>query len=129
MESKDNKNAILAVVLSGIILFGWNYFFAPETYTPIPNTSDVLKKTSTKNQGLECMIPTFGEFCFDDLGKEAFMELFKTIHFTNTDDANPSFEIKDNTLFVGAKWSEVSHFSGTCKTAFERILNGEKAVA
>jgi YidC/Oxa1 family membrane protein insertase len=32
MESKDNKNAILAVVLSGIILFGWNYFFAPQPY-------------------------------------------------------------------------------------------------
>ena len=42
MQSNDNKNAIIAVVLSGIILFGWNYFFPSEVYTPAKkvNTSE-----------------------------------------------------------------------------------------
>lgn len=35
MES-DSKRAIIAVVLSGIVLFGWQYFFP----TPVPVTSD-----------------------------------------------------------------------------------------
>jgi YidC/Oxa1 family membrane protein insertase len=28
--TSDNKNALIAVVLSGLILFGWQYFFAPQ---------------------------------------------------------------------------------------------------
>lgn len=48
MESKDNKNAILAVVLSGLILFGWNYFFEPKTYvkTEAPKKSATDEKVS-----------------------------------------------------------------------------------
>lgn len=52
MESKDQKNAILAVVISGIILFGWNYFFAPPVYDVNKNKikSNVEQKTETLNK-------------------------------------------------------------------------------
>jgi YidC/Oxa1 family membrane protein insertase len=32
--TSDNKNALFAVVLSGLILFGWQYFFAPKAPAP-----------------------------------------------------------------------------------------------
>lgn len=47
MESKDNKNAILAVVLSGIILFGWNYFFGAQPYV----TPDGVQSKVGENLG------------------------------------------------------------------------------
>lgn len=37
----DQKRAIVAVVLSGIILFGWQYFFAPAPSSMIPAPSHV----------------------------------------------------------------------------------------
>lgn len=49
MESKDNKNAIIAVVLSGIILFGWNYFFAPAPLEPAPVSSVANTVMGTTN--------------------------------------------------------------------------------
>ena len=39
----DQKRAILAVVLSGIILFGWQYFFAPKH---LPKDATVMENTS-----------------------------------------------------------------------------------
>lgn len=62
MESKDNRNAILAVVISGIILFGWNYFFAPPMYdtTQAPavegstsTTTDAKTVSQTSNGSIE----------------------------------------------------------------------------
>lgn len=40
MLNSDQKRMFLAVVLSGIILFGWQYFFAPK---PQPGTSPIVK--------------------------------------------------------------------------------------
>ncbi len=45
MQSNDNKNAILAVVISGLVLFGWNYFFPAEVYQPVQETK-VSDKTT-----------------------------------------------------------------------------------
>ncbi len=42
--AQDQKRALLAVVLSGLILFGWQYFFAP------PQTYDVKQTDSTINE-------------------------------------------------------------------------------
>jgi YidC/Oxa1 family membrane protein insertase len=53
MQSKDNKNAILAVIISGVILFGWNYFFAPPAYDTSGNTATnkVVQVDSTSSAG------------------------------------------------------------------------------
>ncbi len=40
MQSKENRNAILAVIISGVILFGWNYLFPTQTY----DTNQVMEK-------------------------------------------------------------------------------------
>jgi YidC/Oxa1 family membrane protein insertase len=40
--SSDQKNALIAIVLSGFILFGWQYFFAP----PIPLVTDSSTQVS-----------------------------------------------------------------------------------
>src|SRR5690606_36226119 len=42
----DQKRAILAVVLSGLILFGWQYFFAPKT-VPSNNVQTETKSVET----------------------------------------------------------------------------------
>ncbi len=47
-DNKQNKNAILAVVLSGIILFGWSYFFAPTQPYDVTPTKE-LNTAETKN--------------------------------------------------------------------------------
>jgi YidC/Oxa1 family membrane protein insertase len=52
MQSKDNKNAILAVVISGIILFGWNYFFAPPAYDTSGTQAPVTKTGNGKGGGI-----------------------------------------------------------------------------
>lgn len=44
MFNSDQKRMFLAVVLSGIILFGWQYFFAPKpgVNTPPATTSQTV---------------------------------------------------------------------------------------
>jgi len=46
----DQRRAILAVVISGVILFGWQYFFTPPTQlaAPIAKTQIVSGDTTTK---------------------------------------------------------------------------------
>ncbi|MDP7321940.1 MAG: membrane protein insertase YidC [Bacteriovoracaceae bacterium] len=50
MQSRDNKNAILAVVLSGLILFGWNYFFGPQ---PVDVSTSNRENSAKPNQNVE----------------------------------------------------------------------------
>ncbi len=49
MEGKDNKNAIVAVVLSGIILFGWQYFFGTQPYDTSAQQNTVQNTQSTND--------------------------------------------------------------------------------
>lgn len=44
----DQKRAFAAVLLSGLILFGWQYFFAPETQ---PAKKTAISETSPENAG------------------------------------------------------------------------------
>jgi YidC/Oxa1 family membrane protein insertase len=46
MNSFDNKNFILAIVLSMLIIFGWQYFYGP-MLTPTVTTTDTGVTTST----------------------------------------------------------------------------------
>src|SRR5690606_21675419 len=40
----EQRNALLTVLLSGLILFGWQYFFAPpQTHAPVGPTNEVSK--------------------------------------------------------------------------------------
>ena len=39
MLNSDQKRAFLAVLLSGIVLFGWQYFFTPKPIPPVPPTN------------------------------------------------------------------------------------------
>ncbi len=41
--SSDQKNAFFAIVLSGMILFGWQYYFAPTTQAPVEGTAAVAE--------------------------------------------------------------------------------------
>ena len=46
MFNSDQKRAFIAVLLSGIVLFGWQYFYAPKT--PVaPAQSEVAKTIPT----------------------------------------------------------------------------------
>lgn len=45
----EQKRAILAVVISGIILFGWQYFFAPQTKVTNKVTTQTKEDPSNKN--------------------------------------------------------------------------------
>lgn len=57
----DQRNAVLAVVLSGLILFGWQYFFAPPKPVSAPIepkvttevTTQVIKDGETKSGPIE----------------------------------------------------------------------------
>lgn len=42
----DQKRALLAVVLSGLILFGWQYFFAPATSTQVGSGQEVAAESN-----------------------------------------------------------------------------------
>ncbi|MDH5415176.1 MAG: membrane protein insertase YidC, partial [Flavobacteriaceae bacterium] len=48
MDSQDNKNAILAVILSGLILFGWQYFYGPQTQ-PYDTSQNSTQNPSAKS--------------------------------------------------------------------------------
>ena len=51
MFNSDQKRAFFAVLLSGVVLFGWQYYFAPKTpvATTAPvTTSPAVTETSTK---------------------------------------------------------------------------------
>lgn len=45
----DQRNAILAVVLSGIILFTWQYFYQPQQVAPIEPVAQTNVTTNTNN--------------------------------------------------------------------------------
>jgi YidC/Oxa1 family membrane protein insertase len=48
MNSEDTRNLILAIVLSAIVLIGWNYFFAPPPRPPVnPNAPAVASAPGT----------------------------------------------------------------------------------
>ena len=47
--NSDQKRAFLAVTLSGLILFGWQYFFAPKQVAPVANTAQVAQPSNTGN--------------------------------------------------------------------------------
>jgi YidC/Oxa1 family membrane protein insertase len=47
--NSDQKRAFLAVTLSGLILFGWQYFFAPKQTAPVANTAQVGQPVNTNN--------------------------------------------------------------------------------
>jgi len=45
MLNSDQKRAVVAVILSGIVLFGWQYFFAPKQ---LNNSNKALSKTESQ---------------------------------------------------------------------------------
>jgi YidC/Oxa1 family membrane protein insertase len=44
MFNTDQKRAFIAVLLSGIVLFGWQHFFAPKTVPPATTSNEIAKK-------------------------------------------------------------------------------------
>lgn len=80
--SDDSKRAFLAVILSGIILFGWQYFFAPtpvavnnqtNTNSPLPSgvTADKVNKpveTSSSDRAVvaESKVYNINQFSIDE---------------------------------------------------------------
>lgn len=48
----DQKRAVLAVIISGVILFGWQYFFAPAP-APVSKTDVVATEAPTKDVNTE----------------------------------------------------------------------------
>jgi YidC/Oxa1 family membrane protein insertase len=70
MFSKDQKNAFIAVLLSGLVLFGWQYYFAPKTVAPvtgattaqaIPTTTDPKVAGTPAQQSTLGAAPTTSE--------------------------------------------------------------------
>jgi hypothetical protein len=64
MES-DSKRAIIAVILSAIVLFGWQYFFptAPiiGTNTPVTEVENTVNNTRVSNTGPQNLIENNNE--------------------------------------------------------------------
>ena len=57
----DQRNAFLAVILSGIILFTWQYFYTPEKVAPIEPTTTVSTTTPAGTETKKLETPTFKE--------------------------------------------------------------------
>jgi len=114
MESKDNKNAILAVVISGIILFGWNYFFAPQPYTNPNIVSDSQNSNTLNNQNINQQINSSNNTSDKvENGNHTIADekvvTFKVGNETNWVDLNNKLEISDfKTSF--AEMSSVNNF-------------------
>ena len=47
MNSEENRNLILAIVLSAIVLIGWNFFFAPKPRPALNATAPVAAGTTS----------------------------------------------------------------------------------
>lgn len=47
----EQRNALVAVVLSGLILFGWQYYFAPPKQAPAPVQTTVTTEQNPANSG------------------------------------------------------------------------------
>ena len=89
MES-DSKRAIIAVVLSGIVLFGWQYFFpTPVPVTPKANVEQIEDKRATANPAVEAKV-----------AKEIRSEKLDSVKITRGDF---SYIINNNLELVEAK--------------------------
>lgn len=55
MES-DSKRAIIAVILSGIVLFGWQYLYPTPTPVVAPKTEKVVAKKATADPEVEAKV-------------------------------------------------------------------------
>lgn len=80
----DQKRAFLAVFLSGLILFGWQYFFAPKTdYSETMKKKDSTNVESTKKSDISKI---------DNVSNESNNDEIKAIDVVN-------FELKNNSNF------------------------------
>jgi YidC/Oxa1 family membrane protein insertase len=52
MNSEESRNLILAIVLSAIVLIGWNYFFAPKPRPALAPQSPVAAGTQTSGANI-----------------------------------------------------------------------------
>lgn len=106
MESKDNKNAILAVVLSGIILFGWNYFFAPTPYVA-PQTVK-SHNTAAANRPDDKLSSTIDKTVNDLKSSEQIIEEVKIGNDKNWLVINSKLQITDmKTMFAESKSKDI----------------------
>jgi len=60
MFQEDHKRAILAVVLSGFVLFGWQYYFAPSTNGKLTEKVPSTTQASTAAPA-QSILPTSGQ--------------------------------------------------------------------
>jgi YidC/Oxa1 family membrane protein insertase len=56
----EQRNAIAAVVLSAVILFGWQYYFAPPKLAEIAPIEPTISKTTTQNNSPAALGQTAG---------------------------------------------------------------------
>jgi len=59
MKSEETRNLILAIVLSAIVLIGWNYFFAPKPH-PQPANAPVATGTAAPSAANSAAAPQTG---------------------------------------------------------------------
>ena len=73
MLNSDQKRAFVAVLLSGIVLFGWQYFFAPK------NVENSLKNADDFNMPMQELVT---EYCWNEIWNRPGLER-KTRSFLN----------------------------------------------
>jgi YidC/Oxa1 family membrane protein insertase len=122
----DQRNAIFAVVLSGLILFGWQTFFAPK---PAPTSTQTSQKTETSSNRMEPAISTAAEVAAADptssihtLEKSGIKLSFNsTLSFTGM--INPQASLSFDEVVSAKKSMQVlfSHAGGFTPLQFETV--------
>jgi len=104
--SSDQKNAVIAVVLSGIVLFAWQFFFSPPkdaslkkdvvSTTVNPTNTNTKEEISPKTEPESvAKIENQEEQLFHFNGKELSFDITNKLQIQNINSKNAVFQFKD----------------------------------
>lgn len=98
----EQKNALMAVILSGLILFGWQYFFAPPKPEVAPIEPAAKSQTTTTTEAAKPAGPIepVAEEAFTLSGHGVSVEFDNTLAVTNFVNPQAAFKFEDT---VGTK--------------------------
>ena len=117
--AQDQKRALLAVVLSGLILFGWQYFFAPPQTYETANSTDTNVETNTKSSAQKPNTGTVSQ----STQKQAPLSEITLENNLNSYTIDSQLSVVDGTYKeTGTKFQ---NFFTTKNNTVQFLLNGE----
>lgn len=108
----DQKRAFLAVIISGFILFGWQYLYGPKTQ-PVVKTQTVVKKETVKLNNDTSVTTTSSS----ESGQETKVEVVQNLNLYNLKNKNADYVLNNNlTISNASNVNQISTFLDTVES-------------